>query len=237
MTKLNVPRHIAIVMDGNGRWAKNNNISTAAGHKAGVETVRRVLKHCEQNKHIQCLTLFAFSSENWQRPKMEVNALMKLFSAYLDSEVKALSERGVALRFIGRRDRFSKTLLKKIEQAEATTANNTKFFLTLAVDYGGQWDITQACQKVAAQVANDGLNPDDITEDIIAQHICLADLPIPDLLIRTSGECRISNFLLWQLAYAEFYFTDVLWPDFAEQDLQQALNVYASRERRFGGRV
>lgn len=229
------PQHIAIVMDGNGRWAKQRKLKTAAGHRAGVETVRTVLDAC-QRQGVLCLTLFAFSSENWRRPKLEVDALMRLFSNYLDSEVNNLHTKGTRLKFIGRRDRFSKTLLKKIEKAEATTKNNNKFYLNLAVDYGGQWDIAQACQKIAIKTQQGLLQTDAIDEDLVGQHLSLADLPAVDFLIRTSGEQRLSNFLLWQSAYAELYFSDVLWPDFTEQDLSQALGFYAQRDRRFGGR-
>jgi undecaprenyl diphosphate synthase len=230
-----VPEHIAVVMDGNGRWAKKRNLPTAAGHKAGVETVRTVLE-ASKAAGVKCLTLFAFSSENWTRPKLEVSALMKLFSSYLDSEVKALDEKGVQLRFIGRRDRFSKTLLKKIEQAEKITAHNDEFHLNLAVDFGGQWDITQACRTLAKKAASGEIQADNIDEALLQSELCLADLPMPDLLIRTSGEYRISNFLLWQLAYAEMVFTDVLWPDFTKAELLKALEDFAGRDRRFGGR-
>ena len=231
-----LPEHIAIVMDGNGRWAKKEGLSTAAGHKAGVEAVRLVLSVC-QEANIKCLSLFAFSSENWSRPKLEVRALMKLFSSYLDSEVKQLVEKGVCLRFIGRRDRFSKSLLKKIELAEAATAHNHRFHLTLAVDYGGHWDIAEACKKIAYQVEQGKLKASAVDEQLIDRLICSAELPKPDLLIRTSGECRISNFLLWQLAYSEFYFTDTLWPDFDKAEFSKALSVFAQRDRRFGGRL
>lgn len=229
------PQHIAIVMDGNGRWAKQRKLKTAQGHRAGVETVRTVLDAC-QNQGVLCLTLFAFSSENWRRPKLEVDALMRLFSSYLDNEVNNLHAKGTRLKFIGRRDRFSKTLLKKIQKAEATTKDNTRFYLNLAVDYGGQWDLAQACQQIAVKTQQGLLQADAIDEKLLEQHLSLADLPAVDFLIRTSGEQRLSNFLLWQSAYAELYFSDVLWPDFTEQDLAQALDFYAKRDRRFGGR-
>lgn len=229
------PQHIAIVMDGNGRWAKQRKLKTASGHRAGVETVRTVLDACQQ-QGVLCLTLFAFSSENWRRPKLEVDALMRLFSSYLDSEVNNLHAKGTRLKFIGRRDRFSKTLLKKIQKAEVTTQDNTQFYLNLAVDYGGQWDLAQACQQIAFKTQQGLLQPEAIDEALLGQHLSLADLPAVDFLIRTSGEQRLSNFLLWQSAYAELYFSDVLWPDFNEQDLADALDFYATRERRFGGR-
>lgn len=230
-----VPEHVAIVMDGNGRWAKQRSLPIANGHKAGVETLRSVLSACEK-LNIKVLSLFAFSSENWNRSKLEVKALMLLFSHYLDNEVDELHSRGVRLRFIGRRDRFDKSLLKKIEVAEEKTAQNQLFFLNLAVDYGGQWDITQAAKKIALKVEQGALLASDIDEEMLAAELCLADLPLPDLLIRTSGEYRISNFLLWQLAYSEFYFTDVLWPDFDAAELEKAIKNYQSRERRYGGR-
>lgn len=230
-----VPAHIAIVMDGNGRWAKKRLLPTAAGHKAGVEAVRTVLEACEQLQ-VSALTLFAFSSENWKRPELEVKALMSLFSSYLDNEVDSLHNRGVRLRFIGRRDRFHRALLKKVEAAEQKTQSNTTFHLTLAVDYGGQWDIAQAARTLALQVEKGLIKASEVDEEKIAQHVCLADLPAPDLFIRSSGECRISNFLLWQLAYAELYFTDVLWPDFAAADLEQAIASFQQRDRRYGGR-
>lgn len=229
------PEHVAVVMDGNGRWAKSSGLPAASGHKAGVEVVRNVLEY-SKSEGVKCLTLFAFSSENWTRPKLEVSALMKLFSNYLDSELKSLDTKGVQLRFIGRRDRFSKTLLKKIEAAENKTAANTQFHLNLAVDYGGQWDIAQACKRIAEDVSEYHVKPAEVNEELVAKYMCLSDLPPPDLLIRTSGEYRISNFLLWQLAYAEMYFTDVLWPDFDEKEMAKALANFASRDRRFGGR-
>lgn len=234
--QVKVPEHIAIVMDGNGRWAKKRDLSTSAGHKAGVETVRTVLR-ASRDFGVRHLTLFAFSSENWQRPALEVRALMSLFSTYLDNEIRQLHEEGVRIRFIGRRDRFSKGLLTKIEKAEAKTAKNKDFHLTLAVDYGGQWDIAQAAQQLAQQALDGRIQVSDIDATALSSCVSLSKLPAPDLMIRTSGEHRISNFLLWQLAYAEFYFTDVLWPDFGKDDLYQALCNYAGRDRRFGGRI
>jgi undecaprenyl diphosphate synthase len=222
-------------MDGNGRWASQRHLPVAAGHKAGVEKVRSVLESCQKN-HINCLTLFAFSSENWQRPKLEVKALMSLFSSYLDNEVESLAQKNVRLRFIGRRDRFSSALIKKIEHAEKYTSQFNDLNLTLAVDYGGQWDIVEATRKIAEQIENHTLTAAEVTLEKVQSFMSIADLPTPDLLIRTSGEHRISNFLLWQLAYAELYFTDVLWPDFDENHFQDALASFAKRDRRFGGR-
>lgn len=235
MTAPPVPQHIAIVMDGNGRWAKKRSLPVASGHKAGVETLRAVLSACERNQ-VKALTLFAFSSENWSRPALEVKALMLLFSSYLDNEVEQLHQRDVRLRFIGRRDRFDKSLLKKIDYAEQKTRNNRSFTLSLAVDYGGRWDILQAAQSLARQIETGERKASDIDEQAFHQALSLSDLPNPDLLIRTSGEQRISNFMLWQLAYAELYFTDVLWPDFGEQELEQAIKCYQQRDRRFGSR-
>ena len=228
-----IPEHIAVVMDGNGRWAKKNNLSTSAGHKAGAEAMRSISEACREFG-VRHLTLFAFSSENWQRPALEVRALMTLFSSYLDSEIRGLHDKGVRIRFIGRRDRFSKGLLKKLNAAEALTMNNSDFHLTLAVDYGGLWDISQAAQKVAQMALDGKIQVAEINEESLSPFISLSDLPKPDLMIRTSGEHRISNFLLWQLAYSELYFTDTLWPDFDESALLDAIDDFASRQRRFG---
>ncbi len=230
-----VPQHLAVIMDGNGRWARARGLSTAEGHRAGVESVRTMLKLCDQFG-INVLTIFAFSSENWSRPKAEVSALMTLFSSYLKKEVKKLHEDGVRIRFIGRRDRFSKGLLKQMAQAEALTSDNAATTLVIAVDYGGQWDIAHAARQLAEQVEAGQLQPEQIDVDRLGRHMALADLPSPDLCIRTSGELRISNFLLWQLAYAELFFTDTLWPDFAEADMRAALACFNRRERRYGGR-
>ncbi len=235
VTKAQAPKHIAIVMDGNGRWAQQLGLPVAAGHKAGVETVRNVLSWARE-AGVNALTLYAFSSENWQRPKLEVTALMTLFSSYLDSEVDELKRKGVKLQFIGRRDRFAKALQKKIQYAEEQTQGNSDFYLNLAVDYGGREDICQAARVLAEQVKSGELAVDDIDEQLFNQQLALADQPEPDLFIRTSGEYRISNFLLWQLSYAEFYFCQVLWPDLSQQDFQQALDSFAARDRRFGAR-
>lgn len=230
-----VPRHVAIIMDGNNRWAKRRGLPGAAGHRAGVETIRTVLRTCRKSG-VEVLTLFAFSSENWTRPSAEVSALMQLFSLYLNNEVKKLHEDNVRLHFIGRRDRLSASLQKKIAEAEQFTAANTESHLVIAVDYGGQWDIANAARELAQQVAKGELRPEQIDEALFDRHTALANLPKPDLLIRTAGEQRISNFLLWQCAYTEFYFTDVFWPDFGELEMQRALQVFAQRDRRFGGR-
>lgn len=233
MTTLNMPRHIAIVMDGNGRWAKQRYMPRIAGHRAGVEAARAVVKNCAK-KNIQVLSLFAFSSENWHRPQAEVNYLMRLFLAGLEREVAMLSEYNVQLRFIGDRSRFNKRLLKKIHEVEKSTAKNSGMILIIAADYGGQWDIGQAMRRIAVDIENGKIKSTDITIELINSKLSFADLPNPDLFIRTSGELRISNFMLWQLAYAELYFTPTLWPDFDEEVLNNALTHYASRERRYG---
>lgn len=229
------PRHIAIIMDGNGRWAKRRNKSATYGHRAGVEVVRDVVGLC-RDYGVKVLTLFAFSSENWQRPTKEVNALMTLFASYLRKEVNKLHNDGVRVRFIGGRDRFSKGLLKQMEHAEHLTRANSDTTLVIAVDYGGQWDIAQAARLVAEQVKAGVLEPDQIDAQLLDSYVSLADLPKPDLCIRTAGECRVSNFLLWQLAYSEFFFTDTLWPDFSEVDMQKALASYRNRDRSYGSR-
>lgn len=236
ITIKSVPQHIAIIMDGNGRWAQRRGLNSSAGHRAGVEAVRGVLKACI-DRGINVVSLFAFSSENWQRPALEVKALMSLFASYLKKEAKQLHADNVRLRFIGGRDRFSKALLKQMEQAEQLTAGNDGATLVLAIDYGGQWDIANAAKLLAKQVQAGQLDPERIDTAMLDRYTALADLPKPDLCIRTAAEQRISNFMLWQLAYAELYFADVLWPDFSERDLDLALRAYAGRERRFGGRL
>lgn len=230
-----VPRHVAIIMDGNGRWAKRQGVSVSAGHRAGVEAVRGVLRSCQRHG-VDVVTLFAFSSENWQRPSLEVKALMTLFAHYLKSEIDRLDQDGVQVRFIGDRSRFSKSLINQMQAAEQRTRDNTTTVLVIAVDYGGQWDIANACRVLAEQVRAGAMQSEDITPESIQPHLAMADLPDPDLCIRTSGEQRISNFLLWQLAYAEFYFTQTLWPDFSEQDMDLALQDFSQRQRRFGCR-
>jgi undecaprenyl diphosphate synthase len=228
-----LPRHIAIIMDGNGRWAKRQFLPRIAGHRAGLEVVRKITKICAE-KGIEVLTLFAFSTENWQRPKQEVNALLELFFNALDREVKKLHENNVQLHVIGSEARFSAELKQRINAAQQLTANNTGLKLVIAFDYSGQWDITQATNQLATKVAQGLLKPGEITPKLIEQHLSTTGLPEPDLFIRTSGEQRISNFLLWQLAYTELYFTDAHWPDFSAEILEDALEYFASRERRFG---
>ncbi|MBV4365831.1 (2E,6E)-farnesyl-diphosphate-specific ditrans,polycis-undecaprenyl-diphosphate synthase [Erwinia sp. BNK-24-b] len=228
------PRHVAIIMDGNGRWAKNQGKMRITGHKAGVKSVRRAVSFAVSNK-LDALTLYAFSSENWNRPPQEVMALMELFVWALDSEVKSLHKHNVRLRIIGDTGRFNARLQERIRRAEELTQQNNGLTLNIAANYGGRWDIIHGVRKIAEQVQEGLIRPDQIEEENLGQYLCLNDLAPVDLVIRTGGEHRISNFLLWQVAYAEFFFTDVLWPDFDEQVFEGALNAFAQRERRFGG--
>ena len=230
-----VPRHLAIIMDGNNRWARREGYPGVAGHRAGAEVVREIVSACEA-RGVRYLTLLAFSSENWGRPSAEVRALLALLSRYLRNEVAKLKSDGVRLRVIGRRDRFSPHLQRLIARAETATEAGERATLTLALDYGGRWDVAQVTRSIALDVAAGMIQPDDISEESISARLATADLPDPDLCIRTAGETRISNFLLWQFAYAEFWFTEVLWPDFDETVLDLALADYAVRERRFGMR-
>lgn len=228
-----IPEHVAIIMDGNGRWAQHRRLPRIAGHRAGVEALRRIVKACA-DKNITILTLFAFSSENWRRPAYEVNELMKLFLLGFKKELVKLHDNNVQIRIIGDSSRFDSSLRHWIIKAQTLTCNNTGLKLNIAMNYGGRWDIAHAMQKIGQALLNANLSISDINPDLIAANLSLADLPDPDLFIRTSGEKRISNFLLWQLAYSELYFTDVLWPDFTVSDLDMALQCYANRQRRFG---
>ncbi|MGF1907931.1 polyprenyl diphosphate synthase [Vibrio kasasachensis] len=228
-----LPKHIAIIMDGNGRWAKAQGKPRVFGHKNGVVAVRKTISTAAR-LGIKAVTLFAFSSENWRRPEEEVGVLMELFITVLSTEVKKLHKNGLRLRVIGDTGRFSERLQKKIAQAEALTAGNGGMVINIAANYGGKWDITEATKQIALQVQRGELSIDDINETLITQHLTMADLPAVDLLIRTSGECRISNFMLWQLAYAEIYFTPVYWPAFNEDSLVEAVSWFIERERRFG---
>ena len=228
-----VPRHIAIIVDGNGRWAKQRLQPRFMGHRAGVRAVEGVVKHCVASG-VEVLSLFAFSSENWRRPGKEVDLLMELFSHALDNQVKRLHKNNIRLKVIGDISRFSDTLQQKIHAAERLTENNTSLIINIAANYGGRWDLTQALQKLAKQVADGERSADSLTEEDIASELITADLPEPDLFIRTGGEQRISNFLIWQLAYTELYFTDTLWPEFNARALDQAIEWYGKRERRFG---
>lgn len=228
-----VPRHVAIIMDGNGRWAKGRGLPRVAGHRKGVEAVKNMVPICG-DRGISYLTLFAFSSENWRRPGAEVKLLIELLQTTLENEMLRLHEHKVRLRVIGDLSRFPGKLQRKIAEAKELTRHNRALNLTIAINYGGQWDITQACRSLTELVTNGELESSAITPALIESHLCTSELPEPDLFIRTGGEQRISNFLLWQLAYTELYFTDTYWPDFNEQSVDQALLHFASRQRRFG---
>ena len=229
----NVPRHVAVIMDGNGRWAERQGLPRPAGHKAGVESVRAVIEESVR-AGVEALTLFAFSSENWRRPPSEVNLLLELFLTALQREVRRLHANGIRLRVIGDIAAFPEKLRLRIRDAERRTADNRALQLQIAANYGGRWDIAQAFQRLAARVQAGQLDPAQIDEQAVAAELSMAGLPDPDLFIRTGGERRISNFLLWQCAYTELYFTDVLWPDFGVEAYQAALRDFAGRQRRFG---
>jgi undecaprenyl diphosphate synthase len=228
-----VPRHIAIIMDGNGRWANKRLLPRVAGHRKGVEAVRATVRASIEHG-VEYLTLFAFSSENWQRPQDEVGALMELFLKALDREVDELHGYGVRIRFTGELSAFAPALRERMLAAMDKTQSNTKLALNIAVNYGGRWDIANAAKQAALAVQRGEIAPDALDEKSIARYFCLADLPPVDLFIRTGGEQRISNFLLWQAAYSELYFSDVLWPDFDAACLDHAIAEYARRERRYG---
>lgn len=229
----NLPRHIAIIMDGNGRWAKKRLLPRTAGHHAGVAAVRKAVEFC-QSRGVEALTLFAFSSENWRRPAQEVSVLMGLFLSTLEREAEKLKKNNVRLRVVGDRAAFAPELQEKIAFAENMTAGNSGLNLAIAANYGGRWDIVQAARRLAEQARDGRLNPADIDAERFGAQLQLADLPEPDLFIRTGGEQRVSNFLLWQLAYTELYFTDTLWPDFDENSLEEAIRSFNGRQRRFG---
>lgn len=224
---------MAIVMDGNGRWAKHKRLPRIAGHEAGAESVKKIVKLCSE-KGIKILTLFAFSSENWQRPEKEVEHLMKLFLQTLKQETATLLKNNIQLHIIGDCSRFSSTLREQIAQSQVITENNTGLKLIIAANYSGRWDITHACQRIAESVQRGEIDVSDINQNLVQRFLCLHTLHEPDLFIRTSGEQRISNFMLWQFAYTELYFTPILWPDFKENEFQAALDFYSTRERRFG---
>lgn len=228
-----LPQHIAVIMDGNGRWAKAKGKARVFGHKAGVEAVRKTVSTANR-LGIKVVTLFAFSSENWRRPEDEVSVLMELFITVLGREVKRLHKNNIRLCIIGDKSRFSARLQKKITAAELLTEDNTGLVLNVAANYGGQWDILQATKKMMQRVIDQQLDIDSLTEQDLAQGLVTQGLPDVDLLIRTSGECRISNFMLWQTAYAELYFTEQHWPDFDEESLVNAVAWFVNRERRFG---
>jgi undecaprenyl diphosphate synthase len=228
-----MPRHVAIIMDGNGRWAKKRFMPRIVGHKAGVETVRAMVRHCAERK-IEVLTLFAFSSENWRRPEKEVRLLLELFVTALKREVKRLNENNVVLKVVGDHSAFPEALQQEIVRAEEMTSTNTGLKLVVAANYGGRWDIVQATRALAAEAAAGKIDPSQIDEASLDRHLSLYGMPEPDLFIRTGGEERVSNFLLWQLAYCEMHFTETLWPDFDGDAFDVALNSFSRRQRRFG---
>jgi undecaprenyl diphosphate synthase len=223
-------RHLAIIMDGNGRWAKQRNLPRLAGHKAGTDNLHRILRACK-NQGIKVVTLYAFSTENWSRPQDEVSGLMKILETSLEKELGELHREGVQIRHIGRSDRIPAGLYRKIQQAIDYTSSNSDLILNVAMNYGGRAEIVDAVKSML----EDGLDPSNVDEKTLAQYLYTCDLPDPDLIIRTSGEYRVSNFLIWQGAYAEYYITDVFWPDFDERELQKALDHFCRRERRYGG--
>ncbi len=229
----NLPRHIAVIMDGNGRWAKGKGYLRVLGHKAGVDSVRDITEACAQ-LGVEYLTLYTFSTENWGRPSDEVSALMQILVNSLRKEARRLNENNVRLRAIGQIERFPDICQTELREAIALTSGNDRLQLCLALSYSGRWDITQAVRKIAARVKAGELEPDSIDDAAITNELVTADIPDPDLIIRTSGEFRISNFLLWQLAYSELYVTETFWPDFRRNELYQAIRNYQSRERRFG---
>ncbi|MFP4079570.1 MAG: polyprenyl diphosphate synthase [Ectothiorhodospira sp.] len=228
-----VPRHVAVIMDGNGRWARARMRPRTEGHRQGVKAARTVVRGCAA-RGVQVLTLFAFSSENWRRPRHEVGTLMDLFLGSIGREVPELEEKGIRLRFIGDRGTFTQRLQERMAEAEARTARNDHMDLVVAVSYGGHWDIAQAARRVADRVRAGELDLETVTPELLEGYLSTAGLPDPDLFIRTGGEKRISNFLLWQLAYTELYFSEVLWPDFDEPELERAFEFFAGRKRRFG---
>jgi undecaprenyl diphosphate synthase len=230
---IRIPKHVAIILDGNGRWAKSQSLPRIAGHQAGIKTARAVIESAAKIG-VSVLSYFVFSSENWQRPVEEVSSILDFFLRALQTDVNKLHQNNIRFRVIGDLSSFSEETQQHIHEAEALTAQNTGMTLVLAANYGGQWDITQAAQKLARLVAQGDLDPEAITPHLLEQQLTTSDLPAPDLFIRTSGEQRISNFFLWQLAYAELYFTPVHWPSFNEQELMKAITYYQTRERRFG---
>ena len=228
-----IPKHIAIIMDGNNRWAKQRHLPKLAGHKAGLDAVRNIVEVC-LNKKVEVLTLFAFSSENWNRPEDEVKGLMSLFLKALKNEVRKLHKNNIRLRVMGDKTRFSEVLQNHIHEAEEKTKNNDAMTLVIAANYGGEWDIVNAAQQSAEQVRQGKLSPEDITRDYFEQYIGLPGVSAPDLYIRTGGETRVSNFMLWQAAYSELYFSELYWPDFKEEALLGAIADFGRRQRRYG---
>lgn len=232
-SRTDVPGHVAIIMDGNGRWARARMLPRPMGHQAGVQSTRRVVEHCVRSG-VEVLTLFAFSSENWRRPASEVSSLMDLFFRSLRREAGRLASNGIRMQFIGDRGGFSSRLRTEIAAAEETTATGDRMLLNIAANYGGRWDIVQAVRRLVSEAGPGGMVPDEIDEGALSSRLSTSGIVEPDLFIRTGGEHRISNFLLWQLAYTELYFTDTLWPDFDEAALAEAFSDYAGRQRRFG---
>jgi undecaprenyl diphosphate synthase len=232
-THTGLPRHVAIIMDGNGRWAEQRQLPRIAGHKAGVDAVRAVIKAAAA-KGVEVLTLFAFSSENWRRPQQEVGFLMDLLLTSLQQEASRLNENNIRVRFIGDRSAFPAKLNQCIEDTQKLTEANRGLTLVVAANYGGRWDMIQAMRELARLAAAGRISPDDITDEMLGSYLSLHDVPEPDLFIRTGGDQRISNFLLWQLAYTELYFTECLWPDFSPTHLEAAIESYSMRQRRFG---
>lgn len=230
----NIPQHVAIIMDGNGRWAKQRNMPRTMGHKAGVETIRRIVKEADR-LGIKYITLYAFSTENWKRPKEEVNALMKLLVQYLKSEVAELHKNGVVLKVLGDIEALQKECKKEIEDSIELTKNNTGLVLNVAFNYGGRDEIIKAVKNIVVDVQSEKIDKENINQELFSEYLYTKDSPDPDLIIRPSGEQRISNFLLWQCAYSEFWYSNVNWPDFSEKDLQQAIYDYQNRDRRYGG--
>lgn len=228
-----VPAHLAVIMDGNGRWARMRGMPRVAGHRKGGDAVRRLIE-LSRSAGISWLTVFAFSSENWKRPQEEVDRLMELFVQALDKDVKELHANNIRFRVIGNTDVLRPAVKSRILESESLTRSNTGMIFTVALNYGGRWDIGQACRKIAEEISEGTIEPSSVNEEMVERYLSTHGMPEPDLFIRTGGEKRISNFLLWQLAYTELYFSDVLWPDFGEKELQSALDAYASRQRRFG---
>ena len=225
-----IPRHVAVIMDANGRWAKQRGLSRSDGHSAGTENIRHVIEQFGR-RGVEVLTIFAFSTENWKRPRLEVRGLMRLLSRTIDRELQPLDETGIRLRYIGRTDVLDRSVRHQIERAVERTRDNTKMTVCVAFNYGGRAELIDAMRELIA----DGVDPESITEELVSAHLYTRDLPDPDLIIRTGGEQRLSNILIWQAAYAEYHFTETFWPDFGEADIEAALTAYAHRDRRFGG--
>lgn len=228
------PVHVAIIMDGNGRWAEKKGLPRTAGHKAGAEILRKIVEYAASSS-VEYLTCYAFSTENWKRPKLEVSFLMKLLSHYLEDEIENLKKNGIRLKIIGDKSGLSSKLQKQVEKAESLTGQGDRLQLNLAINYGGHQDLVFACRKIARKIEEKELKIESISEEMIASHLSTRGIPAPDLLIRPGGDYRISNFLLWELAYTEFFFIEKLWPDFTSEDFDEIINSFLTRERRFGG--